>query len=71
MSWDQDVFSSMAATVGYDDALGGMRVTWRTGRVSFYEGVDEETARRCANAPSVGQFINSEIKPNYDHRYIG
>jgi KTSC domain len=72
MSWEQEVFSSNVLRVAYDDILGGMLVTWaKSGRVSFYEGVDEATAQRCANAPSVGSFINSEIKPTYPHKYVG
>jgi len=74
MSWEQEVFSSSGnvSKVGYDDSLGGMTVTWtKSGRTSFYAGVSEEIARRCANAPSVTSYVNDEIKPNYDHRYIG
>lgn len=71
MSWEQPVMSEMASAVGYDDEAKELIVTWKkSGKRSAYPGVDEATALRCANAPSVGQFINSEIKPNYPARYI-
>lgn len=70
MSWSKPVFSSMCVEVGYDERLKGMVVTWKNGKRSLYEGVDEETALQCANAPSVGQFLNMEIKPNFNNRYV-
>lgn len=70
MSWEQPVMSKMCTTVGYDSEAKELIVTWNSGKRSAYSGVDEATALRCANAPSVGQYINSEIKPNYPVRYI-
>jgi len=70
MSWDQSVFSSNVERVGFDDNTQEMTVTWKSGKVSAYQGVPEETALRCANAPSVGSFLNSEIKNQYSHRYV-
>lgn len=69
-SWSQNVFSSMATDIAYDSDTQTLRVTWNSGRVSEYSGVDEDTARGVANAPSVGQAINSEIKGKYQHRYV-
>ena len=68
MTWSRNVFSSMVNQIEWDDE--GMIVTWRNGKRSMYVGVDEETALSCAQAASVGQFINSQIKPNYNHRYV-
>ena len=62
MSWSQSVFSSNVESVGYDDNTGEMTVTWKSGRVSAYAGVSEELAQQIANAPSVGQAINQQIK---------
>lgn len=70
MSWSQPVFSSMVQSVGYDSDARTLLVTWKSGRVSAYEGVSEETAQQLANAPSVGTMINSEIKHVYPHRYV-
>lgn len=70
MSWSKEVISDMVSTVAWDDDT--LMITWRkSGRVSAYAGVDEETALKCANAGSVGGFVNNEIKPNYAHSYIG
>lgn len=70
MPWEQAVFSSNVQSVGYDEDKQELLVTWNSGRVSAYAGVPEETAVRLANAPSVGQMMNSEIKPNFSHRYV-
>jgi hypothetical protein len=70
MSWTKNVFSSHIETVGFNDETGELEVTWKNGRVSAYEGVDEGTALALANALSVGTMLHEEIKPNFRHRYI-
>lgn len=70
MSWSRSVFSGMVTEVGYDSDSGDMLVTWKNGKTSAYAGVPEEVADAAARAPSVGQFLNSEIKPFYQHRYM-
>ncbi len=71
MSWSQSVYSSMVSAVAYDSDSQEMLVTWaKSGKTSAYAGVPEDVAQACANAPSVGQFINSEIKNQYGHRYV-
>jgi KTSC domain len=70
MAWEVSVFSSMVSSVGYNDETSELIVTWaKSGRRSIYSGVDEETALSLSKAASVGQMINTEIKPNYAHRY--
>ncbi len=72
MSWSQDVFSKMVSRVAYDEESQTLTITWaKNGRISAYTGVPEDVALACANAPSVGIFVNSEIKPNYEHTYVG
>ena len=70
MSWSKSVYSSHVQTVGYDSDKNELHITWDNGRVSAYEGVDEQTALQLANAPSVGKMIHNDIKPNYPHRYV-
>lgn len=71
MSWTQQVYSEMATEVGYDSDTQEMLVTWkRSGKTTAYSGVPEDKALECANAASVGSFINSEIKPYYQFRYV-
>jgi hypothetical protein len=70
MSWTKSVYSSHVDQVEYDSDKQELIIHWQNGRVSAYEGVDEQTAHQLANAPSVGKMIHSEIKPNYKHRYV-
>ena len=72
MAWSTGVISSNVQEIGWTDEDGTptMTVTWNSGKVSAYSGVDEATAVAVSRAPSVGQMLNSDIKPNYPHRYI-
>jgi len=69
-SWSRSVFSTMVQEIAYDSDSQEMSVTWNSGRTSVYSDVPEDVALGVANAPSVGQAMNQEIKPNYGHRYI-
>lgn len=70
MSWSHKVFSSMIQEIGYDDAMQGMTVMWAKGQRGVYLGVPEAIALECSNAPSVGSYVNSEIKNNYEYRRL-
>lgn len=69
-TWSQSVYSSNVSEVAYDADKEELLITWKSGKTSAYSGVPEGIAYACANAPSVGQFLNSEIKPMYSHRYV-
>jgi hypothetical protein len=70
MSWMKSVYSSMVSEIGYDDQTGELLVRWaKSGKTSAYAGVPEDVAFEAAQAASVGEYINSEIKPNYGHKY--
>jgi KTSC domain len=72
MSWMKPVYSSMVFEVGYDADTGELLVTWsKSGRTSAYAGVSEDVANDLAEGriASVGQFLNSDIKDRYNHRY--
>ena len=70
MSWSQPVFSSMVSEVGFDSDTGELLVTFlRSGKTAAYQGVPEDVASKLANAPSVGQMLNDEIKPYYSFSY--
>lgn len=69
-SWSVPVYSSMVSEVGYDPASGELIITWSNGKRSAYSGVPEGKALELSKAASVGQMINSEIKPVYPHRYL-
>ena len=71
MSWSRPVYSSMVSEVGYDTDAQELLITWaKGGKISAYSGVPEDVAEACSRAPSVGQFVNSEIKPYFQHRYV-
>ncbi len=70
MSWTQPVFSSQCTEVGYNSDTGDLIIVWKNGKRSAYSGVGEDLALQVANAASVGQMLNAEIKPNYGHRYV-
>lgn len=71
MSWSKFVFSEMVSEVGYDSDTQELLITWaKSGRRSAYQDVPEDVAESLANASSVGQMMNSEIKPFYSHRYL-
>jgi hypothetical protein len=69
MSFSRSVFSSAVDSIGYDSDTNEMVVTWKSGRVSRYAGVSEGLAEQASKAPSVGTFLNSDVKPYFDHRY--
>ncbi len=68
MSWNQPVLSKMCQEIAYNDETSEMIVTWRNGTKGAYLNVDEQTAINCSKAASVGNFIITEIKPNYSYR---
>ena len=73
MSWTQSVYSASGnvSSVGYDSDNSEMTVVWtKSGKTSAYSDVPEDVASACANAPSVTQYINSEIKGRFGHRYV-
>jgi hypothetical protein len=70
MSWMKSVYSSMVSEVGWDDQTNEILIKWAgSGKTSGYGPATEDVADECSRAPSVGQFVISEIKPNYGHRY--
>ena len=70
MSWSKAVYSTMVSEIGYDDDTKEMLVTWaKSGKISAYKDVPEDVAVEASNAPSVGQFVISEIRDQYPHRY--
>jgi len=69
-TWSQSVYSSMVQEISYEADREEMIVTWSNGSQGAYSGVPEDVAQSCAHAASVGQFINSEIKPIYAYRRL-
>lgn len=62
------VYSSHVVAIGYDAGPRTLRVEWRDGRASLYQGVPPETAEQVMNAPSIGAALQP-IKAQYRHSY--
>ena len=60
------IYSTAIARTGYDAARHVLRLEYRSGRIYDYLNVPPETYEQLLNAGSVGEFINLEIKPNYE-----
>lgn len=54
--------------ISYQEDPPEMLVTFIKGGRYIYSGVPEDLATQCANAASVGSFLNSEIKPYFQFR---
>ena len=63
--------SSAIAAVGYDRKSQTLRLQYTNGRTYEYLDVPPEMHRELLNAESAGEFVNLEIKPNYDYREVG
>lgn len=70
MSWSKAVFSSMVSEVAWSDEgeKPELLVTFSRGGRGIYEGVPEDEAIALSKAASVGQYLNSTIKPFYRYR---
>lgn len=62
------VSSSNVEAVGYDPDSRELWVRFLGGGTYVYSGVDERTHEELVNAPSVGSYLNREIKGNFDYR---
>ncbi len=57
--------SSAVAQMDYDDVTRELSIEWASGRVDVYRGVPAMVALDAEKAPSVGQFVNRVIRPQY------
>jgi hypothetical protein len=60
------VRSSSIASVGYDAAEFVLEIEFRNGRVYRYLNVPPAAHRLLLKAPSIGEFVNTIIKPRFD-----
>jgi KTSC domain len=61
----QQVDSSVALTVGYDERRCVLKVRFRNGRAYYYLAVPPAVYRDLLAAPSLGKYLNEVIKPAY------
>jgi hypothetical protein len=63
--------SSAIARAGYDVPRKILRLEYRNGRIYDYSKVPPPIYKRLLSADSAGEFVNLEIKPNYDCSEVG
>jgi lysyl-tRNA synthetase class 2 len=59
------VDSTSIASVGYDPRAHALEIEFRTGRVYRYSQVPAAAYRLLLQAPSIGEFVNKQIKPRF------
>ncbi len=58
--------SSVVAAIRYDTSSSTLRVVYVSGAVYDYKNVPEKVYNEMKKASSKGEFLNKEIKPNYE-----
>jgi hypothetical protein len=64
------VESSSVSAVGYDPAAFELEVEFRNGRVYRYQQVPIAAFRLLLQAPSIGAFVNKQIKPRFEAKAV-
>lgn len=59
------VESSSVRAVGYDAARSELEVEFQNGRRYRYQQVPIAAYRLLLQAPSIGEFVNKQIKPRF------
>jgi hypothetical protein len=64
------VESRSVSAIGYDPATFELEIEFRNGRTYRYQQVPEAAYRLLLQAPSLGEFVNKQIKPRFDAREV-
>jgi hypothetical protein len=64
------VDSSSVRAVGYDPATFELEVEFHNGRRYRYQQVPIAAYRLLLQAPSIGEFINQQIKPRFEAKAV-
>jgi hypothetical protein len=62
--------SSVVAAIRYDAKVSTLRVVYVSGAVYDYKEVPEKIYNEMKTASSKGEFLNKNIKPNYEFEKI-
>ena len=62
--------SSVVAAIRYDASSSTLRVVYVSGSVYDYKKVPEKVYIEMKAASSKGEFLNKQIKPNYEFEKI-
>lgn len=60
------VESSSVRAVGYDPATLSLEIEFHNGRTYRYQQVPIAAYRLLLQAPSIGEFVNKQIKPRFE-----
>ena len=64
------VESESIVSVGYDEATHELEIEFQGGRVHSYEAVPIAAYRLLTQAPSIGRYVNTVIKPRFTAREV-
>ena len=64
------VDSSSVTSVGYNRATFELEVEFRNGRTYRYQQVPIAAYRLLLRAPSIGEFVNKQIKPRFAAKQV-
>jgi hypothetical protein len=64
------VDSSSVRAVGYDPATFELEIEFRNGRCYRYQRVPIAAYRLLLQAPSIGAFVNEQIKPRFEAKEV-
>jgi hypothetical protein len=64
------VESRSIVSVGYDEAAFELEIEFHNGRVYRYSHVPAAAYRLLLQAPSIGQYVNTVIKPRFEARAV-
>jgi hypothetical protein len=59
------VQSSSVRSIGYDPTRFELEIEFHNGRAYRYERVPVAAYRLLLRAPSIGEFVNKQIKPRF------
>ena len=62
--------SSVIAAMKYDAKANKLRVVYNSGSIYDYKEVPEKVYNEMRKAFSKGEFLNKQIKPNYEFEKI-
>jgi hypothetical protein len=64
------VESTSVVSVGYDAQAFELEIEFRNGRVYRYMQVPAAAHRLLLRAPSIGEYVNTVIKPRFEARAV-
>lgn len=64
------VDSSSVRSVGYDPATFELEIEFHNGRVYRYLQVPVAAYRLLLQAPSIGEYVNTVIKPRFEAKAV-